>query len=267
MKNYGFIQPKIDETHYVFGSGALGGVVLQENGQWDAFLPAVELQYETDFDSYNCTGYGTTNCFETLLNRLKIEKNFSDRYLGVCAGTQPPGNDPHVVAQAVRHSGLIEEKYLPFDKELLTSWQEYFSYKGGDEKTCEIEGQKFLTKFSVGHDWVLVGGETKEARLAKMKAGLLSSPLGASVSAWFLEDGLYVDKDIPNNHWVMIYGYNEQGWKVFDSYDQTHKIVSYDHKIQFAKRYTITAKKKVNWLADLINRFFALFNTDFRMEK
>lgn len=249
--NYGFVEPKIDSTHYVFGSGLLAGEVLQENGQWDDYLPEVELQYEPDFDTYNCTGFGTTNAIETLLKRLGVYKNFSDRYLGIVAGTKPPGNDPHTVAQAIRHHGLVSEQTLPFDQDLLVSADEYFSFKGGDEKKCEIEGANFLNTNSFGHDWVLTNGESEEVRTIKIKSALKLSPVCISVSAWYEKDGVYEDMGQQNNHWTLCYGSTDRGWKVFDSYDNSFKIVSYKHKIRYAKRYRISFTKQQNWFFDL----------------
>ena len=46
-KNYGFIAPEIDyEKDYVLGGfRSAPEEVLQENGQWDTFIPIPEIQH------------------------------------------------------------------------------------------------------------------------------------------------------------------------------------------------------------------------------
>src|SRR3990167_7768114 len=95
--------------------------------------------------------------------------NFSDRFLGIVAETKPPGNDPHKVAEAIRHNGLIQEELLPFNENLLSTVEEYFSFKGADEQKCRKEGLKFLDDFEILHEWVWQGNISKEERIAKMK--------------------------------------------------------------------------------------------------
>lgn len=262
MRNYGFIPPKIDETHYVLGGVAtLGGQeVLQANGQWDAYIPQVEIQAQRGIETYNCSAFGTTSILEFLHLKIYGEQiNSSDRYLGIMAGTKPPGNDPHTVVQAIRHDGLVPEEYLPFSTNIKTV-EEYYSFLYGDETRCTVEGQRFLQRYQVGHEWVWTGIIAKEERTAKMKEALQYSPLGVSVSAWYQEDGVYVDKGKLNNHWCVCYGWNDEGWKIFDSYDSSLKTLSYDHKIQFCKRYSLTKKTtRHNWFIDLLIRLGSIF--------
>lgn len=240
MKNYGLILDKEkDKNAYVLGGFmSLPKVVLQPNGQWDAYLPTREVQDE-GYEKYNCTAYNTNACIETLFNRLgeKIEDR-SDRYLGIKAGTKPPGNDPHRVAQAAHTHGLIAESTLP-NKEAKTIG-DYYTFKGSDALKCDYEAQDFLKKWEIGHEYLWDGKISKTERMTRMKEALTYSPLGISVSAWILKDGLYVDEGQPNNHWTMAFGYTDKGIKVFDSYDSTFKILSWDHNISVCKRYLLT---------------------------
>lgn len=67
---YGFIAPKIDETHWVLGASALPRVVLREDGQWDDFLVTDEYQNLGKFEPSACVSFGSLNCVEILLKRL-----------------------------------------------------------------------------------------------------------------------------------------------------------------------------------------------------
>lgn len=249
---YGFIEPKLDSTQYVMGSAtSLPKDVLQADGQWDAYLPSEERQHQGSIDTYGCTSFGTLNCVEILLNKIygKYE-NKSDRFLGIVAGTRPPGNDPHTVAEAARKNGFIAEITLPWKPE-IKSIDEYYSYAFGDKAVCIAEGKKFFDEYNFGHEWVFQN-VSKEARIYLMKQALKYSPLGVSVYAWSEQNGVYVDFG-PNNHWTVIYGWTDKGWKCFDSYKPYKKIISFDHNIQFCKRYSLVpATPRENWLIALI---------------
>jgi len=255
MKNYGLIFDKNkDPNAYVLGGfTSLPKIVLQPDGQWDAYLPEVERQ-NAIFETWNCTSYATNAVFEMLLRRLgSTLGDRSDRALALKAKTKPPGNDPHVVAQAAHDYGLVAETSLPYKN--LNNVDEYYSYKGGVEYQCDLEGQDFLMKYDVGHEYVINGGASKEERTKRMKEALQYSPLGVSVTAWNQTNGVYVDGGQPNNHWTAVYGWNDQGWKCFDSYDSTLKILSYDHKIEVVKRYLLspsTRKERLSMLAKIL---------------
>src|SRR3990167_7053445 len=99
-----FVIPEYKEEDFIFGSGQLLGEVVQIDGQW--ITPEEELQIKR-VESFNCTAFATTSIIEILFRKLFGEtKNFSDRSLGVFAGTRPPGNSPNVVIEAGRKKGL-----------------------------------------------------------------------------------------------------------------------------------------------------------------
>lgn len=236
MKKYGLKLKRRDPRNYVLGSVfSLPKVILQSDGQWDAYLPEREIQ-NTLFETSNCTAYGTNAVIETLLNRLNAGiGDRSDRFLGIKAGTKPPGNDPRKVAQAAHENGLVSESTLPYKD--LANVKEYYSYKGSEEWKCDVEAQDFLKKYEVGYEDVWKGSISLEEKKRRVKEALQYSPLGIAVSAWHLQDGVYVDKGRENNHWVMAYGYTEQGIKVFDSYDTEKKLISWDHRNSVCIRY------------------------------
>lgn len=255
-KNYGFIPDEIKPEDYVFGAYTkIEGEPLQASGQWDMFLPQYERQYGTNFDTQNCTNYGTLNCIETLLNKQHPgdHHDFSERYTGVLTGTTRQGNQPHKVIEIIRkESGLIPEARLPFD-EGITTWDEYYS---PDPMHPDLlaEGRKLLDTHEIQHEWVFTSGSINEKQEKLMKA-LQYSPIGVSVKAWREKNGLYYkDRGESDNHWCMLYGY-ERGryWKIFDHYDGGYKKLAWDYDFGFAKRYSIRVRTtQSSFLASII---------------
>src|SRR3990167_9295007 len=253
IPNLGFIPDKIAEDHYVLGGGvSLGGQIIQPNGQWDKELPVLEIQRKNYLETYNCTAFGTTNALE-ILHKKKFgeDTNNSDRFLGIAAGTFPPGNSPHAIAQAVRHSGLISEDMLPFTDNLITP-EMYFSFLGANQQDCEAEGKNWLTRFSFGHEWVLQGGENQKDRENRLKTALQYSPVGIAVFAWAEQNGLYISQGSPN-HWVCLFGYEEsEYWLIFDSYDAGIKKLALDFTFGQAKRFSLEKIMKESWWRRLL---------------
>ena len=241
--NYGFIAPVLDKEKDFFLGGFKSAPfeILQENGQWDKFLPPIEIQHNKIFDSYNCAGYGTLNALEILMLR-KFGKsiNFSERYTGICAGTYPPGNNPQTVITSIRGSGLIEEIYLPFtsfDTEMTL--ENYYSPKPMRD-SLKNKGKRFLEEYTIQHEWVYQPGEKMSP--IKLKAALKSSPLGVSVNAWSKEGELYIkEKGTRDNHWTLLFGYeDEKFWKIYDSYENNIKHLAWDYDFGYMKRYHIS---------------------------
>lgn len=239
--NYGFVRPKIDDTHYVLGGlGSLPKVVLQPDGQWDTYLPTYEPQYGGGWDTDGCTVWGTQNALETLVRKLcGREDNYSERFTYILAGIRPPGGDPHTVAETVRKNGLIPQTELPMT-------QNFNEFITPDPMLVEYlaKGKIWLNAFVFGHDWVYTKEPAKVDRIALIKEALTYSPVALSVTAWYQEGDVYVDRGQPNCHWCECYGWNDKGWKIFDSYDQSMKIYSFDSSIEFAKRYSLVIKNK-----------------------
>lgn len=241
-KNYGYIPDKIEDHHYLFGSGQLGGQILQLTGQWDAFLPADEFQYRNGLETYNCTGFGTNHATATLFKRLfSNDFNKSERFIGIVAGTSGSGNSPHTVAEAIRINGFIEEFSLPFSPDIQTL-EEYYAPKPPTPSLTQ-EGLQWLQQYTFGHDWVFSDNTDPARNRELMKKALQYSPLGVSVFAWQQNsDGLYVSQDY-QNHWVTLYGYEDgKYWKIFDSYDSTHKQLVWEFNFGVAKRYVVQKK-------------------------
>lgn len=238
MRDFGYIEPEIKDEDYVLGAFTkLPKIELQKDGNWYPFLPRYEPQFNENFDSYGCTVWGTQNIIETFLKRLTgKEPNFSERFTYILAGIRPPGSDPHKVAEVVREFGLIEDRELPFTAR-------YDEFLKPEPMTADLldKGQRFLKDFSFGHEYVFKNETDGFKRLSLMREALKYSPLGVSVTAWFEnERGEFEDQGQPNNHWCVLFRIDEfdRPW-IFDSYDQTIKILSKKHFIKTAKRYHI----------------------------
>lgn len=257
-RNYGFLPPEPDEGAYELGGLiSLPKVILQPNRDWSAFLPKYEPQFGDGWDSFGCTVWGSENAIETLEKKLTgVEKNYSERFTYILAGVTQRGADPHKVAECIRSNGLIPDEILPMTKD-------YEEFLTPNPMTPELkkEGQRWGWQF--GHEYVWNGVQTADAQLAKVMEALQYSPLGVSVTAWFAEKDfktnqtVYVDRDQPNTHWCVLYGVDDYGYKIYDSYDQTHKILSFDHKMRVCKRYSLTRKpiKRYTWW-EFLRRLF-----------
>jgi len=251
MKNYGFIPSKIEGEHYILGGGQLPKIILQPDRNWKPYLPRWESQIDK-FDTFGCTVFGTLNAIETLLGRLNFKQyDYSERYNYILAGITPPGADPHYVTEIIRKYGVIEQVELPF-----TDTLEEFMKPKPMTSNFFLRGREWLDQYNFGHEWVFVNTPNRELRTALVREALQYSPLCVSVTAWYEENGLFVDQGLPNTHWTLCYGVDEDGGLlIFDSYNFEYKKLHPDHKVMMAKRYYIEAKKveeKLSWIGRIL---------------
>lgn len=254
----GFILPKIDNKHHLFGD-SIPFEKINPEGFWDSNdLPNEEQN--KGYETYNCTGFNSVNIIELyMLKKFSIKVNYSDRWVGIIAGTDPikGGNDPHTVLEAIRKYGLIPEDMLPFDSNITTP-EEYYSFKNSNQAECYAEGQRWLEKYSFLHDWVVTPDMTKEQKNINIKLALQTSPLGMAVYAWAQDDrGIYI-KLGSENHWTGLVGYQDY-LKAKDSYNPFDKNVEQDilycKRIYISKNKTTTTLNKESYLGKLLKLF------------
>ncbi len=261
VKQYGYLPDEIKDEDYILGGLNLPTDILQENGQWDDFLPLVEIQRNEKFETYNCTAFGTLNCLEILFKRLFGEtKNWSERYVGVAAGTRPPGNSPQKVIETIRKDcGLLDDDILPMSK--ADTVEEYYSPDPLPWLMKE-NGRKFLNNYSVKHEWAF--SDTQRFNKAEIvKNALKYSPLGVAVFSWQFD----FDKKVyirpmgaEDNHWICVYGYEEgKFWKCYDSYDDTTKELDWDFGFERVKRFHLEKITYRPWYQFIINWAKELF--------
>jgi len=272
MKNTGFIAPQTFANNYVLGNINVPFKVLKEDGDWTANKrPEKELQIAHNYDTYNCTSFNTLNQIEQYMYVAFGETvNYSDRWLGIVAGTRPPGNDPHIVMEAIRKYGLIPESMLPFTMDIGTV-DEYYSFKNADEEACRAEGLRWLEKNDFKHEWCFLPNQDipLEEKIHNMKLSLKASPLSIAVYAWALDSrGVYIRYNNADTHWTSCYKIDDLQ-RVFDSYDPIEKNVNqeifYAKRIHIEKRVVEVKKKLLErllaWLLveKLIYRAFKIF--------
>lgn len=250
QKGHGFVADEKKPEDYIFGGHKLPDEILQPDGNWTAWLPGKELQKRNNFESMNCVVYGVLNAFEILLKRMgeyETDFNFSERYVGVMAGTTKKGNTPRNVIDTIRKkSGVINEYLLPFDEDVRT-WKQYYSPKPMKRKYKKI-GRKWRKSHEIGYEFV--------PRVSMVEA-LKRSPLGASVNLNYIHSKV---KRSPDNHWVTIVNCQQgKWWYIFDHYDNVHKKVIWDYDFSLVMRYHLKeVPYKESWWEKIIN--FICFN-------
>ncbi len=252
LNKYGYIKDRRTRDNFVLGGFTkVPKVVLQPDGQWDNGLVDIEIQRNKFFDSYNCTGFTISTIAEmTMKKKYGLKVNYSDRALGINAGTYPPGNTVSKVSDTARRKGLIKETLLPFKD--IRNVDEYYSPSPLPEDLKQ-KGLLWKDRYTLMHEWV----DEKD-----LKEALTYSPIGIAVYAWFENsDGIYSKpKGQEDTHFTVLYGYDDkrQVWKIFDSYDNTKKLYTYSSGISTAKRYYIEEKSVEEQNRNILQKFINL---------
>lgn len=241
-RKYGLIIKPIEQGNYLGGVfSSLPKEVLQEDGQWDNWLPLTESQ-ALSVETQACTVFGTLSAVEMLVDRrYGKEKNWSDRWLAWNSDITPQGQDPHHTCETLRKGGTPLQERWDYTEEINT-WDKF--YETPPPKLFDYAIEDFKDRYEFLHEYV-------NTDMTSLKEALKLSPLGIGVTAWYEDgrSGIYSDKGRPNNHWCVLFGYddNMKAWKVFDSYDGYIKLYSYDSRISVAKRFWVKEREKRSW--------------------
>jgi hypothetical protein len=223
----GALQPKITEKTYVFGNSPLTSLqkVLQEDGQWDNWLPDFELQRDKDWtkSTFGCVSFSNNNSKEILFKRMfGYDINIDDRDLTVLSGTVPEvGNDIISVAECHRKNGLILERTQTMYQEMPVS--EYYKWVRDDK--AKEEAKMSLELFNFGYELFTRETSSADVSPAKLIEGLKYAPIQVTVDGRYTydENGYVCRNDIIYSHEVVLIGYvlnpdlSVKYWKVFDS--------------------------------------------------
>jgi len=238
-KNYGFIEPKIKETDYFFGSKKLGSKIINPSGNWLKYLPVFEHQRKK-IETNACVSFGTLSALEMIHQLLwKVEPNYSDRYLAKMSKTDPnSGNTPERVSEALKDYGTVPEADWGFT-------EPYYEEIPDDIK--EI-GKEWTKNYGYGWEWT---------KTEDLKEALKRSPVCVAVSAWQKNSNGEYEYFGNWNHWCVCVGFDEQDRPiVFDSYEENLKTLAKDHKLGFPQIYMLDREKKEvkqSWWEIIIN--------------
>lgn len=250
--HFGFDESKIDIRPEEYVLGALSGEIINPSSDWSAYLPIYEPQAEK-YETWACVPFGATSQIEIILKYLyKKEPNYSERFLYNLVGIEPGGTNPQLIYEAIRKQGLIDQEVLP----MPDTFEEFRTPRPMDEKYL-AEAKKWLEQYSYKHEWLI------KPTKAQILENLKYCPIGIAVTAWFEQNGLYIDNGQPNTHWCIAFNGMETPkgivLDIFDSYDHSVKKLHPDHYISVAKKILIIkkdpSKPKLSW-RELIRRFF-----------
>lgn len=211
----------------------LGGLPVNPGGHWSSFLPEDDLQSRY-VETEACASFGTLHAVETLMKQeFGVAPKLSGRFLAKISNTTQTGNDPHLVAEALRTKGCVNDADYPYTPDLNT-WEKFYAEL---PPNLVALARIFIASYEFGHEYIV--NPTPE----KMLAALEFSPLGVGVWAWNGKDGTgnYLrPQGSGDDHWCVIYDYElGKSWSVFDSYDATHKKIAWDFGFDMVKKYTL----------------------------
>lgn len=237
--NYGLLQGVVEKTAYFLGDQKIPYIPYNETGDWEKYLPKYEPQAEY-YETSGCTVWGTQNQIETFENFLfDKEPNYAERFNYLLAGVHPKmGADPQIVYENVRACGVVDNKYLKMPRTLNE-----FLDKSDITGSLLAKGLFWLQQYEFRHEWLWNGTQPAD-KLEILKQMLKTSPVAVSVTAWNKRDGLYVDLGKMNNHWCLCYRVDDGGIHVFDSYDNSRKVLAHNHYIRMAKRIWINKRTR-----------------------
>lgn len=276
--NTGFIKedPK-PEAWVAGGETGIARVVLEEDGQYDLYLPDEEPQsfyFPSRFDTQSCVSFSATNNIEIILNRMLAKGqvsaaakkflvdnnyinpqtgkvNFSDRFVAKMSGTTQNGNSLPAVGDSIRKDGLVPESAWPMpDWDSLKGksqdeiWAVYMADIPGSVKNL---GQQFLEYFTPAYQWGALGSSTPESLRALLPYGPFQIA-SAVCSPWNSTEAMPPIQacSCSAQHGTVIYGHEKYGstepFKLFDSYRSFKKLLAEDYCIPWAFQYSITEK-------------------------
>ena len=161
MKNFGVL---FGERSTDYRAGLVGGSLpyeVRSSGNWEAFLPIEEKQFNDNGDSMSCVTFAELSGIEMQeIYHDGIQSNYSDRWIAKMSGTTPQGNYLWKVADAIREFGLVKETSYPAPQAPWT-WADYHAdIPEPLLSQLKAEGQEWLKKWDVKYEWVEVSKES-----------------------------------------------------------------------------------------------------------
>ncbi len=244
MRNRGLVIEERAPEDFVFGSSLslgkkFGDKVLLPSGDWRTVIfDGLKSHQAPGYETQSCVTHGTLNA-EELLYKLQYSQtyDFSDRQLAKVGGTDPNGGaSPKQIAEAFR------KKFTTYENEWPTS-----AAKTTAEFYAEVPAHLLTLAKERGEEWD-AGYEYVNTDLTTLKEALKYSPVGISVPAWVVQDGVYIrPPGMTDNHWVCLLHIDEHNHlHILDSYDPFIKVCNFIPSV--AMRYYLTSR------VELVNR-------------
>lgn len=217
--NHGLLpdqSPRPDDYH-ASGFSFVSFIERNPSGDWTNWLPTKEIQYGKE-DSQSCVSFSACNSLEIQYKFLTgTELNFSDRWIAKMSGTTRLGNSLGVVADTVRHYGMVAETSYPAPPNF--TFDEYHADIPPDLLAkLTAEGQDFLSKWDIRFEYV---SATKDEMMKHIK----QSPLQIIIPGHAVVEFL-CEQDIAD---------------YFDTYNPFQKKTPYNN-ILYALKYILTPK-------------------------
>lgn len=227
---------------------------IQLSGQWDEFKPRYEPQFE-NYETYGCPDWALHNGVELMgKRRFGVEWNFSECFNLWLLGYPRNGCDPDEADASAEEHGFIPAEDLP-----MPETEDDFKTHDHIPGSLLAKGQHWLYRYDFRTALVWGFVPSLEKRQALMKLYLKTSPLLVSMTPGIERDGIYFDDGLPNAHRGVVYGWTEKGWKFFDSYDHSEKILAFEHNIVHCKRLYLAKRVHTgNWVTSLIKALGAI---------
>lgn len=231
-KNKGLLKEEYDARDYVFGA-VKKREILREDGQWTAFLPKGEPQ-KNPLETMSCTSQSLLNCVEIINKaKYKVDKNYSDRFLAKCSGTNKYGNSMRKVLETLRkYYGTVRENQ--WSGVGFKSWADY--YKAIPQDILNM-GQLWIKEYKLEYERV---NSDKNSMMNALKY----SPLYVAGFAWYQKNGIYQSYGKANHAFIVV-GYKQnEYWLAFDSYSPFLKKLAWNYKFSYVKSVFLEKKKK-----------------------
>lgn len=263
-----FVYPKIKSEDYIFGSGQVLGTVLREDGDWRLYLPPEEHQRRNGVESSSCFIEAQQHTIATILEgHFAIQdQNFSARFNLIFSDATPSGGDPLKGAQTFRDYGLIPDTLLPFSDD-IKYWDEFNSFKGGNEKLCKEQGKTWRRYWDPRYDIVIKREMDLETKYLRLKEALKYSPIPVSVYGVQSGDS-YVKKPkgVNDTHMVeLVYIDANDVPYVFDTYPPFLKKLPAKYNFDFGMRWSLIKMPAVQ--ESIIKKLINLLNKWISIEK
>lgn len=228
MNNFNLLKEIADQSDkdWKFGASSQPGIVSIPLAERENWLPAGELQYDSQADFTDCASRSPVNHYEALFtyhyqhdmlpaNKQWLQDNgyvyggrvtFSDRFIAILSGTTREGNSLKAPLETIRTRGLIPKQTLP--KLDTMSFDDYYRVSDIVPAMTDL-GLEFLKRFTLNYDQV-----SKDL----IKVALKNDMLGVAGFAWPLPvNGVYpAQPDLPFNHAFLIF--NEPDFQIYDNY-------------------------------------------------